>query len=86
MKRAAIAVTAAVLLLTAWGAKPADAALVGDVNGDCVVSMTDILLIMDRYGATLGSLLYEPRFDLNGDGRITVIDIQLAIANYGATC
>jgi hypothetical protein len=86
MKRAAIAITAAALLFAAWGAKPADAALTGDVNGDCVVNMIDLALVIERYDATVGSLRYEPRFDLNGNGRIDIADVQIVAWNLGATC
>jgi hypothetical protein len=86
MKRAAIAVTAAVLLLTAWGAKPADAALVGDVNGDCAVNGLDLAIVAKHYGASIGSLRYVARYDLNGNGRIDIFDLQMIAAQFGQSC
>lgn len=60
--------------------------LVGDVNGDCKVNLTDLLLVASRYETAVGSLLYSPRYDLNHDGVINIIDIQTVAAHYGQRC
>ena len=60
--------------------------LVGDVNDDCVVNVTDLVLVAQRYLTAVGSLLYAPQYDLNHDGVINIIDIQIVAAHYGEHC
>jgi hypothetical protein len=56
--------------------------LEGDVNADCEVNVQDQQLIAFRWGAHLGSLLYNSRYDLEpaapkkGDGDIDAKDLQ----------
>ncbi len=54
--------------------------IVGDVNGDRIVNITDIGLIIDVYGSNPAS---DPRCDLNHDGKVTIVDIGIVIDNYG---
>lgn len=51
----------------------------GDVNGDGVINIVDIGIIIDSYGA---SPQKNSRADLNGDGVINIIDIGIVIDNY----
>lgn len=52
----------------------------GDVNGDGVINITDIGIIVDVYGTQPPTDL---RADLNKDGKVNIIDIGLVIDNYG---
>jgi hypothetical protein len=52
----------------------------GDVNGDRIVNITDIGLIVDVYGSSPAT---DPRADLNKDGRVNIVDIGIVIDNYG---
>lgn len=52
----------------------------GDVNGDGVVNITDIGLIVDVYGSQPAT---DPRCDLNKDGKVNIVDIGIVIDNYG---
>ncbi len=83
-----IAPVLAVLLLAAGAlaARPASAALIGDVNGDCVVNLLDVSLVASRYGYAIGSLLYTPRYDLNHDGIINIFDVQIVAGHVGTHC
>jgi hypothetical protein len=36
------------------------------------------------YGATVGSLRYDPAVDLDGNGMIDIIDLGIMMADYGA--
>lgn len=83
-----IALVLVVLLLGAGAlaARPVSAALTGDVNGDCKVDVLDLALVGSRYGYSIGSLLYSPRYDLNHDGRINIFDVQIVAAHLGEHC
>lgn len=59
---------------------PTTAPKIGDVNGDRIVNITDIGLIVDAYGTQPPS---DPRADLNRDGKVNIVDIGIIIDNYG---
>ena len=67
-------------LLTFSLVKKANAALVGDVNGDGKVDIVDIGVIIDNYGKTP---VVNKAADINNDGVVDIIDIGLTIDNYG---
>jgi len=50
----------------------------GDVNGDGVINVSDILLIIGDWGPCSGCPA-----DVNQDGNVNVSDLLLAIANWG---
>ena len=50
---------------------------VGDVNGDGMVNVTDLLAIMDVWGSCDGC---PP--DLNDDGVVNVTDLLIVIGNW----
>lgn len=52
----------------------------GDINGDGVVNVVDLGILIDNYGK---SPLPNPKADLNGDGAVTVVDLGILIDNYG---
>lgn len=66
--------------------------LEGDVNGDCAVDIRDQQLLAFRWGVTLGSLLYNERFDLEpsgqivGDGDVDIKDVQFVYGRHTSTC
>jgi len=53
----------------------------GDLNGDGVVNVTDLLLMLAFWGP-VGAL---PAADLNGDGVVNVSDLLILLSNWG-TC
>ena len=55
-----------------------DPAIPGDVNGDGVVNVTDLLAIMDVWGPCT-----DCPADLNGDGLVNVVDLLEVIGNWG---
>ena len=55
-----------------------DELLAGDVNGDGVVDVTDLLMIISAYGPCPGC----PE-DLDGDGLAGATDILIVLANWG---
>jgi hypothetical protein len=48
-----------------------------DVNGDGVVDVLDLLLVLGAWGATSG-----PE-DINGDGIVNVLDLLEVLSNWG---
>ncbi|HIB01484.1 MAG TPA: hypothetical protein EYO31_06320, partial [Phycisphaerales bacterium] len=55
-----------------------DPAIPGDVNGDMVVNVTDLLAVMDAWGPCIACSA-----DLNGDGIVDVIDLLEVVGNWG---
>lgn len=74
----------------AWAMAPVPAlpatTLVGDVDGDCRVDLTDLTVAAGRYLTAVGSLLYAPAYDLNHDGVINIADIQIIASHFGQRC
>ena len=52
----------------------------GDANGDGLVNITDIGIVVDAYGTLPPS---DPRADLNKDGFVNILDVGIIIDNYG---
>jgi hypothetical protein len=48
----------------------------GDVNGDGVVNVEDILLLIGAWGSN------DPDADVNGDGLVNVVDLLILIGNW----
>jgi len=61
------------------------AILVGDVDGNLIVDMTDIGLVAMAYGSSEGDPPYEPRLDINSDGIVDMTDLGMVAQNYGNT-
>ena len=51
----------------------------GDVNGDNLINIVDIGIIIDNYGDSPAN----PKADLNGDGKANIVDIGIVIDHYG---
>ncbi len=49
--------------------------MVPDVNGDGVISCTDMSIVKAAFGKKIGQAGYDPRADVNGDGVVNVIDL-----------
>jgi hypothetical protein len=55
-----------------------DPVVQGDVNGDGLVDVTDLLAVMDAWGPCDGCAE-----DLNGDGIVDVVDLLEVVGNWG---
>jgi len=60
--------------------------LMGDVNSDNKVDMTDITIILDAFGTFIGHPRWNPNVDLFQDNKIDIADLILALDNYGKSC
>lgn len=52
-----------------------------DVNGDLVVGLSDVVLMVQALGGA-----YDFRYDFNGDGAINLGDIIVMVPSMGETC
>ena len=59
--------------------------LLGDVNDDGKVDITDIAMVIAAYGSTPGSPRWDPKLDLDDSLSIDVTDVSIVIAQYGNT-
>ena len=58
----------------------------GDVNGDWIVDLTDVALLLSAFGAQSGDPAYNPRADFDQDGDVDLTDLSLLLSRYGAPC
>ncbi len=60
------------------------AAINGDLNGDCVVDLDDLSIMLTNFGQTSG-MSYEDG-DLDGDGDVDLDDLSGLLVNFGGSC
>jgi hypothetical protein len=53
----------------------------GDVDGDLVVTVNDILNVLSEFGCLSGCTN-----DINGDGAVNVADVLLVLSAFGTIC
>ena len=58
---------------------PTPLPVIGDVNGDGHVNLTDIGIVVDFYDKNVS---LKPKADINGDGSINLIDIGMIVDRY----
>jgi hypothetical protein len=63
------------------------ATLTGDINGDGVINIQDLSLLLSSYGQSRSTCATNTSYtcDLNGDGVINVFDLSIILTNYGHT-
>lgn len=54
-----------------------------DINGDLVVDLSDLGVVLSDYGLCAGSACQG---DLNGDGSVNLSDLGIVLTDYGAHC
>ena len=61
-----------------------------DINGDRIIDLADLQLLLAAYGSCDGDTNFNPAADMapegNLDGCIDLADLQLLLAYYGTTC
>jgi len=58
----------------------------GDLNGDCVVDIFDLVIVGGNFGKDRDDPGVDPRADGNGDGKIDIFDLVLVGSHFGDTC
>jgi hypothetical protein len=74
--------TGAVTCTIVEGTRVSD--LLGDLDGDCDVDLTDLSILLSNYGTTGGATYADG--DLDSDGDVDLADLALLLASYGAEC
>ena len=59
-------------------------AIPGDVNGDGVVDVVDLLYLVDAFGSATGDANYNADCDFNDDGFVDVVDLLILVENWPA--
>lgn len=54
----------------------------GDINGDNLVSLPDLVLLASAYRAARGDVDYDSRADFDANGRVDLVDLSLLAGNY----
>jgi hypothetical protein len=54
-----------------------------DLNGDGVVNVEDIRVVLDSFGATKGGPTYNPIADVNQDGIVNAVDLAFVARSHG---
>src|SRR5581483_11952286 len=59
--------------------------LSGDINGDGIVNITDLSLLLSTYNKNQSTCSTNASYtcDLNGDGVVSVFDLSALLSNYG---
>mgnify|MGYP000397905134 CR=1 FL=1 len=57
----------------------------GDVNGDELVDVYDLILVASAFGEHRGTPQYSFKADINSDGVIDIYDLILVASHYGAS-
>jgi len=60
--------------------------LEGDLNGDCVVDISDIMLVASAWGMQNDQPGWNPALDMDDNGVIDVSDIMIVVGHWGETC
>jgi len=55
----------------------------GDIDGNGVVNMADVISILRAFGSTLGQSRYVPNCDIDNNGRIDMGGVMIALYNFG---
>jgi RHS repeat-associated protein len=57
-----------------------------DLDGNCVVNVVDIMLVVARWSCQSGDDCYDPLYDLDGNEVIDIADVMLVAAHWRETC
>lgn len=60
-------------------------ALVGDINGDDIVDIFDVVMVATAFGSYPGHQRWNPDADLVPDGIIDIFDVVTIATNFGET-
>ncbi len=58
--------------------------LIGDLNGDCIIDLSDLSGMLVNFGATSGMTYGDG--DVDGDGDIDLDDLSALLVSFGSSC
>jgi hypothetical protein len=58
---------------------------IADINGDGFVDDTDVNIVNNAYGSTIGDPNYNPEADINNDGIVDIDDVNYVTVVWGTT-
>ena len=61
-------------------------ACLADLDGDGLVSLSDLATLLGAYGAASGEIDFDSDADLNRDGIVDLSDLAALLGTYGAEC
>jgi YD repeat-containing protein len=62
-------------------------AMAEDLDGDCLITVVDIMLVVARWGMTDADPDWDPRYNLDdGNNVIDITDVMLIAAHWGEIC
>lgn len=60
--------------------------ILGDINGDGKVDLTDLVILAQAYNSKVGDINYNSEADFNNDGKVNLIDLVTLAVHYGQSC
>ncbi len=57
--------------------------IMGDINGNGVVDVIDLLQLQAAFGSVRGGPNYDPLCDFDGDGSVGTLDLLYVLAKFG---
>lgn len=60
--------------------------LIGDLDCDCSVGLSDLALLLSSFGLTSEMEGFQPGADLDGDFQVALPDLALLLSRFGSTC
>jgi hypothetical protein len=87
MKATRVAGTIVLMLFTFFASVTPVAlcSIQGDLDGNGVVDMQDLVILIEAFGAYPGHPRWNDEADLNGDGKVDIVDAALLLTNLGKT-
>jgi hypothetical protein len=58
----------------------------GDIDGDGIVGLSDLITLAQAYNSVVGDPKYNPDADLDGNGRVSLADLVTCAKYYNASC
>ncbi|UCE96789.1 MAG: hypothetical protein JSV51_04150 [Candidatus Bathyarchaeota archaeon] len=58
--------------------------LAEDINGDGVIDLSDVILVIEAYGSFPGHPRWNPKTDVDSDGEVGISDIIAVIMKFGS--
>jgi len=60
--------------------------MMGDINGDGIINILDILIAATAFGSMPGDPNWNPEVDLDNNGLINILDIVQIAVHFGEEC